>query len=503
MRQRLSPADNRRAWLLAALIVLMMLLAAVGLLRFGTEQDEAASLPAPGEALLAAAAGLDEIRIDAVFDPDAARLTVTQAMSLTNRTGQIQPGVMLRSWSGAYHRADTSPAATDELFADCYGTAFSPGGLSLTAAAAGNEPLAWQWLDDARTVLHLPCPWAADETLALTLTYTVQIPACASRFGYAEGVYMLGNVFPLPAVWQEGAWRTDAYAPIGDPFLSECANWQLTLHLPGGYTAAASAAAQQAAPGTLFFEGWALRDFALVISRNFVTVQGMAGDTLVTACARDRRDAGAMLTIAREALEVYEARWGDYAYPSLTLAEAAFPYGGMEYPGMVMIAADAVTLGGETLEITVAHEVAHQWWSVMAGSDSWYQPWQDEALCEYAVLDYMGEKYGAARRERMAFDLIETSLRITVPRGVTPGSPIDRFGNLTEYSLVVYQRGAALWRALETHLGKDALDALLRDYQSRFRFRIASRADLEDLISRHAGTDMSGLIADYLDTYMK
>ena len=102
----------------------------------------------------------------------------------------------------------------------------------------------------------------------------------------------------------------------------------------------------------------------------------------------------------------------------------------------------------------------------------------------------------------MAFDRIETALRITIPGGVTPGSPLDYFSDLTQYSRIVYQRGAALWCALEIHLGKDGLDAMLRDYQQRFRFRIATREELTRLISEHAGMDMSALMTDYLDTLM-
>lgn len=507
MRQKLSPEDNRRAWLWAALIVLMMLAvgaAAVALLTQDWRQ-EAVRLPETKADLLTAADALDSIRISAELDPDGQLLTFTQEMTLTNRTGQDQPAVVLRSWSGAYLTEETSPAASDELFYECYGAAFNPGGLAVESAFADHQAVEWTWLDDAQTVLSLPAEWKAGEAVTVALRCTVTIPDCASRFGYAGGVFMLGNVFPVAAVWQDGAWRTDAYCAIGDPFLSECANWQVTLSVPAGYTAAGSVWAEpteRSGMRVYEYEGLALRDFALCISNRYTSVQGMAGDTLVTAYALRKQDAQAMLTCAVQAMSSYEKRWGEYAWPTFTLAEAPFPYGGMEYPGMVMIASDTLLTGGQVLEYTVTHETAHQWWAVIVGSDGWHQPWQDESLCEYAWLDYVGDWYGASDRERMAFDRIETSLRITIPGRVTPGSPIDYFADLTEYSRVVYQRGAALWCALETHLGKDALDAMLRDYQAQYRFRIASRDDLTEVISRHAGQDMSGLMLDYLDTLM-
>lgn len=507
MKENLSPEMNRRAWLWAVLIVLIMLALAVS--AFLLPQLDWHSghiyLPAEDAALLTSSEGLDSICIDASLDPSKKQLTFTQEMTLRNRTGQNQTAVVLRSWSGAYLSAETSPAASDELFYDCYGTSFHAGGLRVDSAFVDHQTVQWTWLDDARTVLTLPVAWPDGSTVSVSLRCTVQLPDCASRFGQADGIFMLGNVFPVAAVWQDGAWRTDSYCAIGDPFLSECANWAVTLRIPEGYSAAASAQAAPAKEGDRWvyrFTGKALRDFALVISRDFVSVQGMAGNTLVTAFAREKQDAQAMLRTARQAIESYEKRWGEYAWPTFTLTEAVFPYGGMEYPGMVMIASDVLTSGGQVLEYTVAHETAHQWWSVAVGSDGWYQPWQDESLCEYAWLDYVGDWYGGNDRERMAFDRIETSLRITMPGRVTPGSPIDCFADLTAYSRVVYQRGAALWCALETHMGKDALDAMLRDYQQQYRFRIASRDDLTEVINRHAGQDMSGLMLDYLDTYM-
>lgn len=503
MKQKLSPEMNRKAWLCAALIVLMMLLLGVGAFLLLTRPAEkAAPLLKAGADLSAAAQGLDDIDISAVLDPEGRTLSFTQEMTLTNRTGQEQSAVVLRSWSGAYLNAETSPCASEELYYQCYGAAFSPGGLRVDSAEVAGQPVQWAWLDEASTVLSLPAEWDTGESVRVRLECTVAIPDCASRFGYADGVFMLGNVFPVAALWEDGAWRTDAYVPVGDPFVSECANWHVTLSIPDGFTVAASSPGALLADGRFAFEAPAMRDFALVVSRDFVTLQEQAGDVLLTACAREEADAKAMLRYARQAMDSYGRRWGGYAYPAFTLAEAVFPYGGMEYPGLVMISADMLASGGQVLEYVVAHETAHQWWAVAVGSDGFHQPWQDESLCEYAWLDYVGDSYGADARAQMVFDRIEAALRITIPGSVTPGSPLDYFTDLTQYGYVVYQRGAAFWHALEIHLGKDGLDALLRDYQAQYRFRNATRDDLTRIINQHAGQDMSALMLDYLDTLM-
>lgn len=505
MKQRLSPKENRRAWLYAVLIVLLMLLCGAGIWFVVTQENEEVFLPSASQAVLDAAQGLDSIVVDADFDPDSRLLTAAQVMTLRNPAGRTLDSVTLRSYSGAYLKEDTSPVAGDELFSACYGTAFSSGGLVLESAAVNGTPVEYTWTDEACTVLSLPVQWFAGSSITVELTYTVSIPLCASRFGVDDGIFALGNVFPTLALWENDAWRTEGYCAIGDPFLSACANWTVRLTLPQGYAVAGTGHPEitYLGDGAVYtMQAQAVRDFALVISDQFTSATGMAGDVLITAYAKDRSAAQRMVKYAKQAVACYEQHYGEYVYPTLTLAEVSFPYGGMEYPRLVMIGDEIIAASGDSMEVTVAHEVAHQWWYAMVGSDSYNQAWQDEALCEYALLDYVGQVYGVSARENTAFDRIETAMRITVPRGVTPGSPIDYFQDLSEYSTVVYRRGAALWLAMENLLGKDGLDAALQAYVQGYRFGMATRDDLTQVLSQAAGQDVSALMEDYLDTYI-
>lgn len=505
MREQLSKQDRRRAWLWAAAIVAGLIVLAAGVVLLPRVLPGGnATLPEESAELLTTADGLDEITVEATFDPSRKLLTAVQTLTLRNRTGQTQSAAVLRSFSGAYLSESTSPAASDELYSACYGERFSTGGLILDGAEVNGASVRYDWLDEARTVLSLPAEnWAADGSVTVRLTYHVNVPDCRSRFGTDGDIYALGNVFPTPAVWEDGAWRTDAYIAVGDPFLSECANWTVRLTLPDGWRVAATGAgdAVHTDDGVLHtLTAQAVRDFALVLSDRFQSAQALEDGVLVTAYARSAASARRMLDAARQALRCFAAQWGAYAYPTFTVVEVSFPYGGMEYPRLAMIGADVIASGGDTLSYTVAHETAHQWWYAMVGSDSVNQPWQDESLAEYALLAYIGSVSGEAARESAAFERIETAMRVTVSGNVTPGSPIDYFADLDEYSLVVYRRGAAMWLALEKLMGRESLGDALRDYQAQYRFRIATRQSLTDVLSAHAGFDLSALMTDYLDT---
>ena len=498
--------EKRRAWLWAIAIVAAMIGVIALILWVPTWplwEGSAELRPVP-QAVTDASAGLDSITVDAVFEPDSRLVSVEQVMTLRNRTGQTQDSVVLRSYSGAYLKESTSPAALEEIAETCYPSGFNAGGAVFSALSVNGKSVARTFLDDACTVLSLPVEggWAAGADVTVRLVYEAAIPECASRFGESSGIWALGNLFPTLAVWEDGAWRTDAYSRIGDPFLSDCANWTVRLTAPRSYTAAASAYGEPVTLGDSRVWTWraqAVRDFAVTLSEEYQAAQGMAGDVLVTAYAKDGSAARTLMKAACKAVEVFGTHYGTLDYPCLTVAEVDFPFGGMEYPQLVFIGSSTVTAGGSSLELTVAHEAAHQWWYALIGSDSVNQPWQDESLAEYAMLDYIGAVYGADDRESYRRDVIEAALTTRVDALVTSGSPITYFGSLSDYTTVVYRRGAALWTALENLLGKEELDRFLTAYHTAYRFQSASRQDLTELLQSVTGRDVTALITDYLD----
>src|SRR5204863_8443796 len=51
----------------------------------------------------------------------------------------------------------------------------------------------------------------------------------------------------------------------------------------------------------------------------------------------------------------------------------------------------------ESLDWTVAHVVAHQWWGATVGNDPAREPLLDEALANWSALLYYREIYGAEK----------------------------------------------------------------------------------------------------------
>ena len=515
-KRKTKKASTKRAWRIGLICTVLAASAIIAFLLPLLTASQIEALP-PSMALAQRAQALDDIEITAVFSPEERTLRVRQCFDMTLPEGESRSAVVFRAYPNAFQSEATSPIATEELHEISYPNGFSGGALTITSVSVGRigeelQAIRHRYLDDAKTVLQLslPAPWEPLSTLTTVFEYEIYVPKAASRFGVHSGIWALGNAFLIPAPFENGAYRTDPYEPIGDPFLSDCANYTVTIDVPEGYICAGSGwplASSPSAGMTRFsFEALAVRDFALCISDRYQAVQAMENGTLITvythADSTAPNAAKEALRYAKQAIAHFSKTYGTYPYPSLTIVEVDFPFDGAEYPALVMLGSGQLAAGGDALEWTMAHETAHQWWYAVVGNDPIHQAWQDEALCEYSALSYMEAFYGRARREDLLFERMETAMRITIPRGATPGSPLHYFSSIEEYYLLVYQRGGAMLATIDEALfGK--LDNFLRKYYDDYWCRRATREDFEALLAAFSGEDWRPLMQDYLDTYVK
>lgn len=474
----------------------------LSLLLFALPQLRAAGKA--GQRSAEASEGLNHYDFDLVFRPDQSELAVTMTLDYRNGTGDMLDHLVLRTWAGAYRSEETSPAAIDALYDACYPDGFSPGAIRLEGCWWNGETADAAFADEAQTVLRVSVPSLMPGASGrLLLRCRLTIPECAHRFGHAGNAWQFGNALPILSVYENGSWRADAYSPIGDPFYSECANYDVKLIAPEGYLCAAtgSQSAEKRADGTqlIRMKALAVRDFAFALSASWQhareNLHGVRIDAYAPSADGARRAAGDLVRI----LSVYEKLYGEYAWDTCCVCAVGFPLGGMEYPTLIF--ADPSYFDkdwADTLELLLAHEAAHQWFYSLVGSDQFGEPWQDEALSEYAMLRYIREKYGRGAYENLRILRVDAPMRERIPERVTPATPIDGFGSYDAYTAVVYGRGAAFLLAADELTGK--LDAFLRAYCDQFAFSVASRADFAALLSDCTGEDLGPLMTDYLDT---
>ncbi|MGE5601853.1 MAG: M1 family metallopeptidase, partial [Nitrososphaerales archaeon] len=255
------------------------------------------------------------------------------------------------------------------------------------------------------------------------------------------------------------------------------------------------------------YEQGPARDFFLAASPDYVTTTQAVGETRINTFARPGEDKGQAVALdaAAKALTDYNQRFGPYPYTELDVAATPMLALGIEYPGAVGISerlyqpdyqpptgsADVV------VESTVAHELAHQWFYNLVGSDQIDQPWLDEAMAQYSTWLYFVDRYGATAGDAVKANWNGRWDRID--REKTPvGLPARAYAE-REYSPIVYGRGPLFLTALAERMGQSTFDRFLKDYSARFRWGIATTEDFKALADKACNCDLSDLYREWLD----
>jgi hypothetical protein len=313
---------------------------------------------------------------------------------------------------------------------------------------------------------------------------------------------------------------------IGDLALYEPAHVLATVTVPSGWKVHATGAPMGEVPekdGRIryAFAAGAVRDFPILVSRGYevstATVNGVTVESHYAA--RDKAVGEHVLRYASAALVELEQRLGPLPYRYFRVVEAPLTggAGGMEFPGLITVATSlyrgmenpAGMLGGmqgmqgmeellqlmqqmggqgggvmaqlgetleRTLEFTVAHEVAHQYFAGLVGSDPIHAPVVDESLAQYTALLYFEWKHGREAAAAMRKEALVSAYhlyRLTGGKDGKADRPTGDFADELEYGALVYGKAPLMHHAARKLVGDLAFFQGLRAYVDTYRFKWA------------------------------
>ena len=159
---------------------------------------------------------------------------------------------------------------------------------------------------------------------------------------------------------------------------------------------------------------------------------------------------------------------------------------GAEFSNLALFSA---SLSFAETENVVAHEVAHQWWYNLVGSDQVNAPWQDEALAQWSALYYFEKKdmknYADALRESWASSY---SSYVESQRALGEDALCDVFRatteyrDFTDYCITVYCKAALAVCLCADGVTHDAFSQALSRYASEHYLSFASQNALSDCL---------------------
>ncbi|RYY40360.1 MAG: M1 family peptidase [Chitinophagaceae bacterium] len=390
--------------------------------------------------------------------------------------------------------------------------------------------------------LNLPKPLHSGDSILIETPFVVQLPTYGSRSGHDGRSYMICQWYPKPAVYDRKGWHPMPYLDRGE-FYNDYGSYDVRITLPGSYVVAATGVLQtnderarytalgdrnravekldaryrnDSAQKTLHFVADNVTDFAWFADKDFI----IEHDTLARAGA-EAVDVFAFhhptsdepwqrsCSYIKDALRFYSASLGPYAYPVAQAVEGPRNdmSGGMEYPMITL-----VTMPGapdSTLDVVISHEVGHNWFPMMVGSNERNFAWMDEGFNTWYEHMYSAEKYrsfGGANnygipdyaRNRGADQLRALMYRVlkTLDASRTPiNTPSADFRSDEDYGSVEYDK-AALWLyALEKEVGKEPLLKAMRRYFEEWKFRHPYPEDFRASLEAALGRDLSAFFA--------
>ncbi len=347
-----------------------------------------------------------------------------------------------------------------------------------------------------------------DESVALTMEYTVTIPNVHHRFGYGEDTVNIANFYPIACVYEDGkGFVTDLYCANGDPFYSDIANYNISITYNNDLKLASSGdvvSNKKKDKTTTKIQAKKVRDFAFVLSKKFECKTQKINNVEVKYFYYNDVKAEESLKVCTQALKFFSDKFGEYPYKQISIVQSNFVYGGMEYPNMVLISDD---LSHENANYVIVHEIAHQWWYGVIGNDQYNEAWIDESLTEYSTalffenhkeygFDYKTLVTSANSSFKFYYDIYKS---VCDEVDTSMNRSISEFDTEPEYVHSIYTQGVIMYDSLRELIGEKRFYSCCKKYFDKFQYQNVSGADLINSFSRGCGRNLENFFESFLD----
>ncbi|HEY8928781.1 MAG TPA: M1 family metallopeptidase [Mucilaginibacter sp.] len=196
----------------------------------------------------------------------------------------------------------------------------------------------------------------------------------------------------------------------------------------------------------------------------------------------------------KKSIEYFSEKWFVYPYPC-AVNEAGIA-GGMEYPGIVF---DGITDKGSELYWVTAHEIGHNWFPMIVGSDERRFGWMDEGFNTfidiYASDEFNHGEYAPKRDGEYAPGGGNPADEI-IPIIQDPKAPVivtaaDAIPDKYRHPIVYFKPAFGLVLLREQILGKNRFDYAFKNYIHKWAFKHPQPDDFFRSMENGAGEDLS------------
>lgn len=372
-----------------------------------------------------------------------------------------------------------------------------------------------QHIDIIKLVLSKPLP--PNQKITITTPFHVKLPSNFSRGGYDGESFQITQWYPKPAVYDKNGWHPMPYLDQGE-FYSEFGSFDVQITVSKNYVVAATGELQNSdekdwllqrnnfewkpqkqkikskggtiktvtqkylpssiETKTLHYKQDNVHDFAWFADKMFI----VNTDTCQLASGRiiqvysfyppNGKDVWKnSIQFAKDALRFYSNEIGEYPYNVASVVQGSQGFGGgMEYPTITVITPMPST---KDLDNVIAHELGHNWFYGILGSNEREHPWMDEGINTFYEYKYMQKKYGMDKSHELLF---QTFAERKTDQPIETAS--DQFNEIN-YAAVAYHKTAEWVHLLENQIGETVFRDQMHTYFENWKFKHPQPVDFK------------------------
>ncbi len=371
--------------------------------------------------------------------------------------------------------------------------------------------------------LLLSNPLLPKDSLSLRVFFRHKIPKLFLREGFSDMGYDISQWYPKIAVYNNGKW-SDFQAYRFSEYFGEYGDYHITLTMNDKYYAFGSGdiigpeseierikeirelgiCKEDTSSNfkTIEMAVSNVNDFAFILRSNFNIIYNDESKPIIEiVCSKS------MVELFEEQVEnvenmfkFYSDKYIEYPYDKITIAEGLLNAGGgMEYPRFTIISPEIVSadkipfVSTYLLEDVICHEIAHQWFYLIIGSDEAEEPFMDEAFAVFSELSYMESKYGKHGNYVFLFNKPVISLFNQhyllysiqqIDKESTPmNTPSYEYEKMQNYGTNVYSKGFLCVRAIEHMIGEEKFRKIIKQYFEKYAFSHPTMQDLFEFLN--------------------
>ncbi len=365
------------------------------------------------------------------------------------------------------------------------------------------------------------------DTCWISTPFLVKIPKVFSRLGHDEQTYNITQWYPKPAVFDTNGWNQMPYLNQGE-FYSEFGSFEVNICLPKNYIVAATGELQNQEEilfrkekgtntgvientycktpfKTIQFKQTNIHDFAWFASKNFgilnssIVIENKTIETFVYS--QKNQDLISNHTNAiKAALVYYSKHSGLYPYSHASLVKSELKAGGgMEYP--------MITVCDILNPEVIIHEVGHNWFYGILGSNERRYPWMDESINNYfeaeatklLITDHLGSEKQKSLSISASLGMeILTTNAIRLNNSQAVGLPSENYTN-ANYGLMVYGKGSIIFKHLRAYLGDTIFQKCFNRYFDQWKFKHPLPGDIQHVFELVSEKKLDWFFSDLIE----